>query len=120
MPFIDARLTMPVDPDRKQALKAAFGKAITTLHKTETYLMVQVQDSCQLWLGGKPLEKGAYLAVSLFGNAAPADYGAMTARLCRILAEQLDIPGDAVYVTYHPVTDWGWNGSNSCPGHPPH
>ena len=45
MPFIDARLTMPVDPDRKQALKAAFGKAITTLHKTETYLMVQVQDS---------------------------------------------------------------------------
>ena len=112
MPFIDARLTMPVDPDRKQALKTAFGKAITTLHKTETYLMVQVQDSCQLWLGGKPLEKGAYLSVSLFGNAAPADYDAMTARLCRILAEQLDIPGDAVYVTYHPVTDWGWNGSN--------
>ena len=36
----------------------------------------------------------------------------MTARLCRILAEQLDSPGDAVYGTYHPVTDWGWNGSN--------
>ena len=75
MPFIDARLTMPVDPDRKQALKAAFGKAITTLHKTETYLMVQVQDNCQLWLGGKPLEKGAYLATQrstvLFGNARP-------------------------------------------------
>ena len=112
MPFIDARISVPMTPEEKTALKTAFSAAIPLLHKTETYLMVQVQDSCQLWLGGKPLEKGAYLAVSLFGNAAPADYDAMTARLCRILAEQLDIPGDAVYVTYHPVTDWGWNGSN--------
>ena len=74
--------------------------------------MVQLQDDCQLWLGGKPLQKGAYLAVSLFGNAAPADYDAMTAKLCQILGDELGIPGDAVYVTYHPVSDWGWNGSN--------
>jgi len=25
---------------------------------------------------------------------------------------KLGIPGNAVYVTYHPVNDWGWNGSN--------
>ncbi len=24
----------------------------------------------------------------------------------------LGIPGNAVYVTYHPVNDWGWNGSD--------
>lgn len=112
MPFIDARLTVPVTPDQKTALKSAFGQAVTALHKTETYLMVDIEGGRDLWLGGSRLDKGAYLAVSLFGNAAPADYETMTARLCDILRQQLGIPGDAVYITYHPVTDWGWNGAN--------
>ena len=36
----------------------------------------------------------------------------MTGKICAILEDQLGIPGNGVYVTYHPVTDWGWNGSN--------
>ena len=30
----------------------------------------------------------------------------------RYWEEELGISGSSVYVTYHPVTDWGWNGSN--------
>ena len=112
MPFIDAKLTVPVPADKQEALKSAFGKAITTLHKTENYLMVAIQDNCPLWLGGKKLAKGAYLAVSLYGQAGAADYDRMTGQLCSVLAAELGIPGDAVYVTYHPVSDWGWNGAN--------
>ena len=112
MPFIDAKLTVPVDAAPKEALKTAFGKAIPTLHKTETYLMVGIQDSCDLWMAGQKLTKGAYVSVSLYGHASPADYNAMTGKICAILEDQLGIPGNGVYVTYHPVTDWGWNGSN--------
>lgn len=112
MPFIDAKLTVSVADAQKEALKTAFGKAIPTLHKTETYLMVGIQDNYDLWMAGKKPDKGAYLAVSLYGSAAPADYDAMTGKLCDILEEQLGIPGSSVYVTYHPVGDWGWNGSN--------
>ena len=112
MPFIDAKLTVSVADAQKEALKTAFGKAIPTLHKSETYLMVGIQDNCDLWMGGKKLDKGAYVSVSLFGNASPADYETMTGKLCSILEQQLGIPGSAVYVTYHPVSDWGWNGSN--------
>ena len=36
----------------------------------------------------------------------------MTSQICSILGEKLDIPGKAIYVTYHPVSDWGWNGQN--------
>lgn len=112
MPFIDSKLTVSVTPAQKERLKTAFGKAITTLHKTETYLMVGIEDEYDLWMGGRKLEKGAYLAVSLFGSASSADYDAMTGKLCGILEQELGIPGDAVYVTYHPVRDWGWNGGN--------
>ena len=34
----------------------------------------------------------------------------MTGLVCDILKKELGIPGSAVYVTYHPITDWGWNG----------
>ena len=104
MPFIDLRTTVPTDPQQREALKTAFGQAITALHKTETYLMVSIQDNSELWLGGQKLDKGAFVAVSLYGSASASDYNRMTALVCRILSEQLDIPPKAVYVTYHPVS----------------
>ena len=112
MPFIDLRTTVPAAPEQREALKAAFGQAITALHKTETYLMVSIQDNCELWLGGEKLPKGAYVAVSLYGSASSADYNRMTGLVCSILAQHLGLPPEAVYVTYHPVSDWGWNGRN--------
>lgn len=112
MPFIDSKITVPVAPETKEEIKSALGKMITTLHKSETYLMVGITDNCDLWLAGKKLEKGAYVAVSLYGQAASQDYDKLTGQICNLLSEKLGIPGSAVYVTYHPVADWGWNGSN--------
>lgn len=112
MPFIDSRITVPVAPETKEEIKSALGQLIATLHKSETYLMVGIEDAYDLWLGGKKLEKGAYVAVSLYGEAPKAAYDKLTGQICDLLSEKLGIPGNAVYVTYHPVSDWGWNGSN--------
>ena len=112
MPFIDARLTVPVSEEQQESLKTAFGQALPILHKSENYLMVSITGGAPLWFGGRKLDKGAYVAVSLFGNAPADACEKMTGKICDILADQLGIPGDGVYVTYHPVSDWGWNGSN--------
>ncbi len=112
MPFIDSKITLPVDAPTKEALKTKLGKLITTLNKSETYLMVGIEDGYDLWLGGKKLERGAYVSVSLFGNAPKAAYDKLTGQICDLFAEELDILGSNVYVTYHPVSDWGWNGGN--------
>ncbi len=112
MPFIDTKVTVSVSETKKEAIKAKLGKAVSILHKGETYLMVGICENYDLWLGGKKLDRGAYVEVSLFGKAASADYSRMTAEICRILEEELSIPGYAVYVTYHGLSDWGWNGSN--------
>ena len=74
--------------------------------------MVGFDDNYDLYMGGKRLDKGAYVAVSLFGNASSQAYEQMTGEICRIYEEQLGIPGNAVYVTYTGLADWGWNGSN--------
>ena len=112
MPFIDSKITTPVSSEVKEELKSELGKLISTLGKSETYLMVGIEDAYDLWLGGKKLEKGAYVSVSLYGNASPDAYDKLTGQICSLFAENLGIPGDAVYVTYHPVNDWGWNGRN--------
>ncbi|MBO4766180.1 MAG: hypothetical protein J5532_02650 [Lachnospiraceae bacterium] len=112
MPMIDAKFTVSVDDIKKEELKSEFGRLIATLHKGEAYLMVGIQDGYDLWFGGKKLEKGAYVEVSLLGNAPSEDYNKLTGQICDMLAEKLGIPGNAVYVTYHPLADWGWNGTN--------
>ena len=112
MPFIDSKVTVKLSDQQKEEIKTELGKLIATLNKSETYLMVGIEDSYDLWLGGKKLDKGAYVAVSLYGSAPKASYDKLTGQICDLLSSRLGIPGNAVYVTYHPVSDWGWNGAN--------
>ena len=112
MPFIDSKITVAVSDEKKEELKSELGKLMATLHKNETYLMVGIEDKYNLWFGGKKLEKGAYVSVSLLGNASSKDFETMTGQICDVYSKLLGIPGNAIYVTYHPISDWGWNGSN--------
>lgn len=112
MPFIDSKITLPVAEEKKEAIKSELGTAISILGKPESFLMVGFEDDYDLYMGGKKLDKGAFVAVSLFGNASSEAYNKMTAEICRIYEKELGIPGDAVYITYSGVSDWGWNGRN--------
>ena len=112
MPFIDSKITEKLSAEKKERIKTALGSSISTLNKSENYLMVGISDNYDLWLGGEKLDKGAYVEVSLFGNASSDSYEKMTAQICSIFKRELDMEGKNVYVTYHPVSDWGWNGRN--------
>ena len=112
MPFIDSKISVVVAPEKKEIIKAEFGRLMSVLGKSESYLMVGMEDNYDLWMGGKKLEKGAYVSVSLLGNASSDAYEKLTGKICELFENELNIPGSSVYVTYHPVSDWGWNGSN--------
>lgn len=112
MPFIDSKITVAVDDQKKDQIKTRLGKAVSLLGKPESFLMVGMEDNYDLYMGGKRLDKGAFVSVSLFGNASSSAYEKMTGEICTILSDELGIPGDSVYVTYQGVNDWGWNGRN--------
>ncbi|MBO5304005.1 MAG: hypothetical protein J6A92_08170 [Lachnospiraceae bacterium] len=112
MPFIDSKITVPVTQEKRDIIKNELGATMSIIGKPESFLMLGFEDKYDLYMGGKKLDKGAYVAVSLFGNASSDAYNQMTAEICRIYEEQLGIPGNAVYVTYTGVNDWGWNGKN--------
>lgn len=112
MPMIQAKVTMELPQEKRDVLKAEFGKAISLMNKPESYLMISLDDKADLYFGGKKLDKGAYVEIKVLGNVDSSASGKMTERVCQILQSQLGIPGDAVYVSYFGTSNWGWNGSN--------
>lgn len=82
------------------------------MNKPERFLMLGFQEEYDLYLGGRKLTEGAFVSVSLFGQASSQAYEKMTAEICRIFEKELAIPQDAIYITYTGVSDWGWNGKN--------
>lgn len=112
MPFIDSKITVTVNEEKRETIKSRLGQAISIINKPESFLMIGFEDNYDLYMAGNKLEKGAYVSVSLLGSASSAQYNQMTGEICKIYAEELGIPGNAVYVTYHSLNDWGWNGQN--------
>ena len=112
MPFIDSKISVKVPEEKKEAIKSRYGQAVSVLGKGESFLMVGFDDDYDLYFAGEKVDKGAYVSVSLFGNASPDAYSRMSGEICTILNEELGIPGDRIYVTYRGVSDWGWNGRN--------
>ena len=112
MPFIDSKITLKVSEEKREAVKSRLGQDISILGKSERYLMVGFEDEYCLYMAGNKLEKGAYVAVRLFGQASSDAYDKLTGAICRTFEEELGIPAANVYVTYIGISDWGWNGGN--------
>ncbi len=112
MPFIDSKITLKVSEEKKEAIKTELGQAVSVLNKPESFLMVGFDDAYSLYMGGKKLEQGAFVSVSLYGGANSSAYEQMTAEICRIYEQHLGIPKDKIYVAYTSTGDWGWNGKN--------
>ncbi|MDO4537827.1 MAG: phenylpyruvate tautomerase MIF-related protein [Coriobacteriales bacterium] len=112
MPFVDAKITVPVSDQKRENIKAGLGQAISAFGKSEDWLMVGIDDDYSLWMGGQKLEYGAFVSVSLVGNASDEGCQVFTKRLCDLLEAELGIPSNSVYVTYHSMlgSHWGWNG----------
>ena len=112
MPMIEVKTTVPLSQEKRDVLKTELGKAISIMGKPESYLMIGLEDSKDLYFGGKKLEKGAFVQVKALGAINSSQSNQMTAKITEILDTTLGIPGSNIYITYQGYDNWGWNGSN--------
>lgn len=113
MPFINAKVTVKMSEEKKEAVKKKLGEAISLIPgKSEHWLMVGFEDSYDLYFQGNKDAETAFIEVKIFGSASSAVYDKMTGVLCGIFEEELGIPAARIYVKYEEVSEWGWNGSN--------
>ena len=109
MPFINAKFSDTVTPEKEIEIKSALGEAITLLGKPERYLMVEIEDNRRLYFGGRNDQPIAYFDVSLLHSAPRQSYEKLTARLCDIAKEVMGVDGDRVYVKFEETENWGYN-----------
>ncbi len=112
MPFINTKTNTQITKDKEEAIKARFGKAISALGKSESWLMLNFEDNCRLWFKGDNSKKMAISEVSLYGRASRSAYEKMTGEITDILNEELGISPDCIYVKYDEIENWGWNSGN--------
>lgn len=112
MPLIQMKTTLPLDEESRAGLTAEFGRLMEIAGKPESFLMVGLEDRCDLRFAGKPMEKGALIAMQQVGELSRDVYEKLTAEICRFLESRLGIDPKAVYITYQAVNDWGWNGTD--------
>ena len=113
MPFINSKVSVAMSKEKKDAVKAKLGEAISLIPgKSENWLMVGFEDSYDLYFQGNQDGETAFVEVKVFGSASPDVFSKMTGAICDIYQEELGIPQNRIYVKYEEVKNWGWNGSN--------
>ncbi len=114
MPCIQIKTNVKTDKEKADKIKASLGKIISYLpNKSEDWLMVSIQDDCQMYFGGKGEKPLAMVEVKILGNAIDKK-GAqhMTEDMTAVLGDNLGIAPDGMYIKYEASPDWGWNGTN--------
>ena len=111
MPYIETKLSIKLDENQKNELQAKLTEVVSiSFSKPQAYIMTEIEDGKSLYMAENKLDRGAYISVSLLGTTSKSACQNLTKSICDILSNY-GIDGSNIYVTYHPVDLWGWNGS---------
>ncbi|MDD5017629.1 MAG: hypothetical protein PHO15_05980 [Eubacteriales bacterium] len=111
MPYIQVNVTKPLQPQQKEQIKNRMGELISLIPgKSEAVTMVDITGNRTLYLGGRPLQNGAFIDVRLFGTADKKSKETLTAAMFEAMHEMLGTaPGD-IYLNIFEMPSWGANG----------
>ena len=69
MPFIDSKVSVKVSKEQETEIKSRLGQAISLIPgKSESWLMVGIQDEYHLYFRGDDSRPMAFIEVRLFGS----------------------------------------------------
>lgn len=72
MPVIHTHVSVSTTAEQREALKSAYGKAITAVPgKSEGWLMCPFEDNMPIYFGGDDSKPAAYVEVNVFGRSVP-------------------------------------------------
>lgn len=111
MPLLQIHTNQPLNADTQDTLlRRASALVAEQLGKPERYVMVRVIGGQAMLFAGSdaPL---AYLELKSIGLPADATPG-LSAALCSLIGEQLDIAQDRIYIEFSDAERhlWGWDG----------
>jgi len=110
MPYINASITEKLSQEKIEILKSETGKLLGLIGKSETHLMMDIQDGKTMYFKGKK-ESCAYIDVRVYGNLELEGKDKFVGALCVVLEKLLNIKKENVFITFLEFKNWGMNGS---------
>jgi len=111
MPYIETVTNQFVTPEAAEILKDKLGEAISLIGKSEDWLQLSFSGDAKMYFKGKEVPQ-VYSRVALLGSATAGGYEKLTARMCELYSQVLEVPQENIYVQYEEARVWGWNGAN--------
>ncbi|MBM6774841.1 hypothetical protein [Olsenella profusa] len=115
MPVVHTHCSEPISPEAREALKAAYGRAIEVVPgKSESWLMCLFEGDVPIYFAGDDSAPAAYVEVSVFARDA-VDAGVwerFTEEVTPAIARELGVDPARLYIRYGWTPDFGWNGAN--------
>lgn len=112
MPYIEAKFSLKLDENQKNNVQKKLADAVSSaFSKPKSYIMTNIEDGKSLYMGGNKVENGAYIVVRSLGSVSKSSCQVATKEICDTLTSDYGLNGSNIYITYHPVDLWGWNGS---------
>ena len=106
MPFLMAKVSVPISAAQEISLKSRLGRAIELIAGlSERYLLAGVEGNCRMYLRGEA-QPTAYVEVSVFGNEAHVGCEEFAAAVTKIFGDVLNIPPQNVYVKFSDIAAW--------------
>ena len=111
MPLIIVNTNLTLEKNQKDALKDAFGKAITILPgKTEQVLMIDISDGHTIYFHGEEPAGTAHVEVRLYGSSSFASKAEFTEAVYKLLEDIVGLDKDEVVVNFNEFSVWGAKG----------
>ena len=114
MPCIKCQFNQKLTTENKQVLKTGLCEAIELIPgKKADGLMILLEEADTMYFHKTDEVKAAYVEVNMLLRADPSEhFPAMSAKICALFEQELQIAPDCVYIRYTATKDWGWNGTN--------
>ena len=112
MPYLKLTTNIAIGKEQSPTLLSRFSQLLAKeTGKPERYVMVELADGKDMLFGGNS-EPLAYLECKSIG-LSPQQAKALSAAISQLLANELQIAAERVYIEFSncPANLWGWNGS---------
>ena len=111
MPFVIAKVNVPVSKEQEIQIKSLIGRAIESVPgKNENYLLFGIEDDYHFYLRGSGEQKIAYIQADIFGDEDHMGFDRFGAEMTAAFHEVLGIPPENIYIKFDDIKAWSVGG----------
>ncbi len=112
MPYIEVTLSKSLNAQEKDQLKSKLGELISIIPgKTESVLMIHINEDASLYFGGEKNDTIAYMVIKLYKESAFEHKAAFAKQVYAYMEQACGVSPDSFFLNFEVHNAWGFHGA---------